>query len=39
MFETPSEYLFAMRRKVNSICDIKTDDLRRQHFKYNTVIP
>jgi len=22
-----------------SICDSKTDDLRRQHFKYNTVIP
>ena len=29
---------FSMRRRVNSICDSKTDDLRQQHFKYNTVI-
>jgi hypothetical protein len=24
---------------VNSICNSKTEDLRRQHFKYNKVIP
>ena len=26
-------------RQINSIYDSKTDDLRRQRFKYNTVIP
>jgi hypothetical protein len=25
--------------QVSLICDSKTDDLQRQHFKYNTVIP
>ena len=29
----------ATRRQVNSICDNKADDVRRQHFKYNIVIP
>jgi len=27
-----------LRRYVNSICDRKTDDLRPQSLKYNTVI-
>jgi hypothetical protein len=29
----------ATYRKVNSICDSKTDDLRRQYLEYNTFIP
>jgi hypothetical protein len=29
----------ATRRQVNLICDNKVDDLRRQHFTYNIVIP
>jgi hypothetical protein len=34
-----SQTLLQTRCYVNSICDRKTDDLRPQSLKYNTVIP